>query len=99
MSQLEWCLRNVMAVRTQRKVRRSLKETTCVRSDCRAKAARGRRGLCKRCFNQFDYARSLCRNARERRRFEEEQVKAGNVLASSRGRCRKSENPYLKKVS
>lgn len=85
-----------MSVKARRKVAAKFKVGICVRQDCTEPEERGCRGNCRKCFNQFKYAKSLIKSSSGRKRFDQEQVELGNVLASSRGRCRKRPNPYLK---
>ncbi len=87
-----------MAVQTRRRVKSKVKKAICVRADCDQEAATGCRGNCSLHFNQFRYAKSLLKSPREKTRFDDQQVAAGNIMPSARGKIRKQQNPYLKSV-
>lgn len=87
-----------MAVQARRRVKRKVQKLICVRADCDQEAVTGCRGNCQAHFNHFRYAKSLLKSTREKMRFDDQQVAAGNILPSARGKCRKRPNPYLKDV-
>lgn len=63
------------------------KREKCIRVDCDCPQVRGRRKLCKKHWNQFDYARKLAaaRGVSVLAKFEREEVAAGRVGASRPG--------------
>lgn len=88
----------LMTNATKRRIKTSKKRAQCVRPDCTSRAEHGCRGCCKLHYNQFDYAKRLIEQQADRELFDAQEVAAGNILPSARGKCRKRANPYLKAV-
>jgi hypothetical protein len=88
----------LMSNATKRRVRSSKQKVQCVRVDCTDPSERGCRGCCKLHYNQFDYAKRMIEKQSDKELFDAQEVAAGNVLPSARGKCRKRANPYLKAV-
>lgn len=85
--------------RVQARIRRLVKDSKCLL--CEKDASEGDRGLCPHCYNQFNYAHRLAAAEGQKAlaKFERQEVAAGCVLRSQRGKSRKRKNPFLARLA
>jgi hypothetical protein len=88
-----------MARTTRAKQQVKVKAKACKCLQCDKPAARGRRGLCQYHFNQFDNEKRKRPTKKLRDKFDRDEVAAGKVFESRRGRQPMSPNPFASSAS
>ena len=94
-----------------RKAKQSVKEKVVADAclQCKCAAFHGHRGLCQYHYNQFIDARNSdsrvvkAKTAKQeqdaKKKFDDEQVEAGRILASRRGKHPKTPNPFKESIA
>jgi hypothetical protein len=83
----------VRGTKAKRAVKLKAGERKCLQCDCAA--AIGRRGLCEYHYNQFDTEKRKRLTKKARDKFDVDQVAAGNIFGSRRGKPPRSPNPFV----
>lgn len=95
------CLKEMLSMARTAQGKRNIREKASVRQclivGCECAAAKGKRGLCDYHKGVFDKMSAKCKAGKERKKFNDEQVAAGLILESNRGR-RPKEEPQFKRV-
>lgn len=78
---------SMMAKSVKKRTRKAAKAKKCIRKDCHDPAEPGRRDVCKKHWNQFDYGRRLAKakGPAALRKYEREEVADGRIGPSHRG--------------